>query len=52
MENPDKRMKVHDKLQMANSMKRIKNETDTQMNAILSPEHQQALQSYRQKKKG
>ena len=52
LENSDKRMGVRQKLQMAKSMKKIKNETDAQMNAILSPEQQQALQSYREQKKG
>lgn len=52
MENSDKRMGVRQKLQMAKSMKKIKNDTDAKMNAILSPEQQQALQSYREQKKG
>lgn len=52
MENSDKRMGIRQKLQMAKSMKKIKNDADAQMNAILSPEQQQAFESYRQQKKG
>jgi len=52
MENSDKRMGVRQKLQMAKSMKKIKKDTDAQMNAILAPEQQQALQSYREQKNG
>jgi len=52
MENSDKRMGIRQKLQMAKSMKKIKNDTDAQMNAILSPQQQQALQSYREQEKG
>ena len=52
MENSDKRMGIRQKLQMAKSMKKIKSETDSKMKAILTPEQQQALESYRQQKKG
>jgi hypothetical protein len=52
MENSDKRMGIRQKLQMAKSVKIIKNDTDAKMNAILTPEQQQALQSYREQKKG
>lgn len=52
MENSDKRMGIRQKLQMAKSMKKIKNDTDAKMSAILTPEQQQALQSYREQQKG
>jgi len=52
IENSDKRMGVRQKLQMAKSMKKIKKDTDAQMNAILTPEQQQALQVYREQNKG
>ena len=52
MENSDKRMGVRQKLQMAKSMMKIKNDTDAQMNTILTPEQQQALQNYREQRKG
>ena len=52
MENSDKRMGVRQKLQMAKSMKKIKKDTDAQMNTILTPEQQQVLQNYREQQKG
>jgi hypothetical protein len=52
MENSDKRMGVRQKLQMAKSMKKIKNDTDAKMNAVLTPQQQQALLSYREQRKG
>ena len=52
MEHSDKRMGVRQKLQMAKSMKKIKNDTDAKMSAILTPQQQQALQNYREQQKG
>jgi len=52
MNNADKRMGVRQKLQMAKSLKKIKSDTNSQMNAILSPQQQQALQAYRDQRQG